>query len=188
MPGRAGKQAVLPSLYCPTVTADYRPSWPAGYLITFSCYGKVVHGDARPTVDRDHNLPGQRFLPENSGRAMVERRLMKFPPYVMDLAARRVVLSSILQVCEHHGWGLIGANVLKDHVHVVDFSEAKPEKVMNDLKVHESRVLNQTYGVKRPYWGRHGSTRWLWRSPAVRKALEYVVEGQGSDEVRFVPI
>src|ERR1700677_4211888 len=134
------------------------------YFITFACYGCHLHGVESGSVDRLHNLPGSRILESNPQKAANERQLMDQPSYVMDERRRDAVLASILERCSSHGWTLLAAHVRTNHLHVVIEAEAKPERIMNDLKSYASRYLNQQ-GLDEPTrkrWARHGSTRWLW--------------------------
>ncbi len=52
---------------------------------------------------------------------------------------------------------------------------------MNALKAYTSRALNDRAldGPDRRRWARHGSTRYLWTTDAVRAAIQYVVRQQG---------
>ena len=65
------------------------------YLITFSCYGQHLHGDERGSVDRLHNQPGSRLLPEDEPRHQVAKALMKEPAYSLDANARAIALETI---------------------------------------------------------------------------------------------
>lgn len=38
--------------------AETRDGYPLAYLLTFRCYGTWLHGDARGSVDREHNTYG----------------------------------------------------------------------------------------------------------------------------------
>ena len=74
-----------------------------------------------------------------------------------------------------------------NHVHLVVEAEARPERVMNDLKSFASRWLNDC-GLDEPArkrWARHGSTRWLWKREDVSAAIRYVVDGQGDPMAVF---
>jgi hypothetical protein len=60
-------------------------------------------------------------------------------------------------------------------------ADARPERIMNDLKSYASRCLNglELDEVHRKRWARHGSTRWLWNPQSVSAAIRYVIEEQG---------
>ena len=112
---------------------------------------------------------------------------MDQPPYTMDTARRGIVLASLRERCSAHHWNLLAAHVRTTHVHVVVEADARPERIMNDLKSYASRCLNQAgldeTGRKR--WARHGSTRWLWAPESVSSAIRYVVDEQGDPMAVF---
>ena len=151
------------------------------YLITFACYGARLHGDESGSVDRHHNLVGSRLLEPDGERVIAERRAMLENPYVLDEAARTVVLAAVQKHGAYRGWSLLAAHVRSNHVHIVVEAEAQPERIMNEFKSYASRELNQltSEGPDRKRWARHGGTRWLWKDEDVRKALQYVIDEQG---------
>jgi REP element-mobilizing transposase RayT len=157
------------------------------YFITFACYGSHVHGAQPGSVDRNHNLAGSRTLEIDRNRAELENAAMKQGPYLLDERARPVVLHAIQEVCAHRGWNLLAAHVRSNHVHVVVEAEAKPEKIMNDLKSYASRALNIVEADKsRRRWAHHGSTQWLWTDQDAREAIRYVIDDQGEPMALFV--
>ena len=99
-----------------------------------------------------------------------------------------MVLASIQKHCAHRGWKLLAAHVRSNHVHIVVEAEARPERIMNELKSYASRELNRLGrdGPDRKRWARHGSTRWLWKHEEVAHALQYVVEEHGEPMELFV--
>ena len=151
------------------------------YLITFACYGCHLHGDAGGAVDRHHNLAGSRLLDADPKRVAAELQAMGQAPYGLDRIRREVVLAALLERCRQQHWTLLAAHVRTNHVHLVVEAEARPERVMNDIKSYASRCLNQK-GLdesNRKRWARHGSTRWLWKPEHVSAAIRYVVDEQG---------
>jgi REP element-mobilizing transposase RayT len=99
----------------------------------------------------------------------------------MDRSRREVVLAALLERCQQRQWTLLAAHVRTNHVHMVVEAEARPERVMNDVKSYASRRLNQMRldEPARKRWARHGSTRWLWKPEHVSAAIRYVVDEQG---------
>ncbi|HEX4149187.1 MAG TPA: transposase, partial [Pirellulales bacterium] len=87
----------------------------------------------------------------------------------------------------HRGWRLWAAHVRSRHVHVVVTGQPTPEKVMNDFKSYASRALNESgpaaQGGKR--WTRHGSTRYVNDPAHLDRAIQYVLERQGSIQEVF---
>lgn len=135
------------------------------YLITFAGYGCRLHGDESGSVDREHNLPGNRLVEADPKRALAERQLMDQPPFCMDRSRRETVLAALQERSSQRGWNLLAAHVRTNHVHIVIEAEARPERVMR--------------------WARHGSTRWLWKPVSVSAAIRYVVDEQGDPMAVF---
>ena len=101
--------------------------------------------------------------------------------------SRRETVASLLERCSERHWGLLAAHVRTNHVHIVVEAEARPERVMNDLKSYASRCLNRM-GLDEPArkrWARHGSTQWLWKRENVSAAIRYVVDEQGDPMAVF---
>jgi REP element-mobilizing transposase RayT len=151
------------------------------YFITFTCYGGHLHGDESGSVDREHNLPGMPYLEPNPETVKRESERMTQPPYRLDAARARVVLSAIKEVCCHRKWNLLAAHVRSTHVHVVVQARERPERIMVDFKAYASRALTRAgfehSNCKR--WSRHGSTRYVRKMEDLEAAVHYVLYGQG---------
>ena len=151
---------------------------PLAYLITFSCYGARLHGEDKATVDRDHNKPAGRHVPEDMRRARAASRLMSEPPYRLNPEARARTLHAMQEVCTCRGWPLYAAHVRSNHVHIVVAAKQQPEVMMTTFKAHAMRALSQAEPASRTKcWSRHGSTRWLWDPEQVSQAVSYVLHG-----------
>jgi REP element-mobilizing transposase RayT len=112
---------------------------------------------------------------------------MDQPAYAMDQNRREAVLASLRERCSERRWSLLAAHVRTNHVHLVVEAEARPERVMNDLKSYASRCLNRLGldGPSRKRWARHGSTRWLWKRENVSAAVRYAIDVQGEPMAVF---
>lgn len=108
------------------------------YLIIFACYGYRLHGE-EGSIDRNHNVPGNRFIEPDADRVMKALGLLDQPPYLMDEKRRHLVLQTIRQVSAHRGWTSFAAHLRTNHVHAVLQADDRPEKVMNAFKVWSSR-------------------------------------------------
>ena len=152
----------------------------ATYLITFTCYGTRLHGQ-EGTIDRRHNQPGSRAMPEDWVLLEQSRGLMSQQPYLLDAARRKAALDGIRWVCDRRGWTLVAAHVRTNHVHVIVYAPSSPENVMIALKAYASRAINELAidPAETRRWTRHGSTRYLWTHTELRAAIKYVVAGQG---------
>lgn len=132
-------------------------------------------------MDREHNVPGTRYLDADAGRSIYERSQMNSVPLRLHRLRRRSVLGSICESCEYRDWTLFAAHVRSTHVHIVVAGRAQPERMMGILKSRASRMLADDGLVARdrPKWAEHGSTRWLWAEVEVQRAVDYVLNGQG---------
>jgi REP element-mobilizing transposase RayT len=125
----------------------------------------------------------------NPKRVLAEWQLMDQPPYVMDPSRREAVLTAVLERCTDRRWRLLAAHVRSNQVHVVE-GDARPERIMNDLKSYASRCLNDV-GLDDPHrkrWAPHASARWLWKPQSVSAAIRYVVDAQGDRMAVFEAI
>jgi len=160
--------------------APGRPvSRPWAFLVTFACYGARLHGNGLGSVDREHNLPNSRYLPENWRREAYERRMMREAPFRLDAARRRVVLEALREACRGAGGMLHAAHVRTNHVHAVVESEAGREEVLRRLKARSSAELRKLDPARRKRWARHGSVRGLCTAESLETAVEYVLKDQG---------
>jgi REP element-mobilizing transposase RayT len=153
---------------------------PLGYFITFRAYGTWLHGDARGSVDREHNQFGTPMLPASGQRVRWEAAELEGAPMHFDAACRDVIGRTIREVCAHKGWALHEANVRTNHVHVVVSAARSPEFVMNSLKSWATRRLVEAGLVGRGtcVWSRHGSTVYLFREEKFLEKCAYVRECQ----------
>ena len=53
------------------------------------------------------------------------------------------------------------------------------EAIMNDFKAYASRALNESGETRDERWARHGSTKRISDREHVRRAIRYVLDGQG---------
>jgi REP element-mobilizing transposase RayT len=156
-------------------------------FISWTCYGQWLHGDARGSVDPEHNLVDTPWLPPDPPREVAERERMAEAPYEMDADRRKLVLEAIIGVCKHRGWTLHAVHVRARHVHVVVSGAQAPERMMNDFKAYASRALNAA-GFDTPdrkRWTRHGSTRYINDPAYLEAASNYVLHKQGDPMQRW---
>ncbi|MBI4465797.1 MAG: hypothetical protein HY647_13920, partial [Acidobacteria bacterium] len=79
---------------------------PLAYLITFTCYGTRLHGNAYGSVDREHNTYGTPFLPPDKARLLAEEKSLMQAPYELDCRRRELVLAAVREICSHRRWSL----------------------------------------------------------------------------------
>ena len=155
---------------------------PLGYLITFRCYGTWLHGEERGSVDRRHyDRYGTPDMPANKKVLEDEKSSLKQSEFILNELQRAVVTSAVREVCDHRAYTLYAVNARTNHVHSVVGAACKPEKIMNSFKSYARRKLreaNLISGDVKP-WVRHGSTPYLWTDDQLRRAIDYVINGQG---------
>jgi REP element-mobilizing transposase RayT len=156
-------------------------SEPAAFLITWTCYGNWLHGDARGSVDREHNIPGTPTLPPDAAQAARERGQLRPAGGILGASARGLVAQTIADHCRLRGWNVLATAVRTNHVHVVIESRGvRPEDMMGQLKAWSARRLREAglLAPDEPVWTRGGSTRYIWEDKSIAAAVAYVLEGQ----------
>ena len=154
---------------------------PVAYFLTFTTYGTWLHGNENSSVDKRHNQFGLPRLAMDGAIEQKERGSLKHAEYTLDERHRLVVLTTIREVDQFRGWYLWAVHVRSNHVHVVITANAKPEKVMIDLKAWATRRLKESFPKSQvtDRWTQHGSTRYLWKEADLSDVVRYVVEEQG---------
>ncbi|MGL4593293.1 MAG: transposase [Thermoguttaceae bacterium] len=151
-------------------------SAPIAFFITFTCYGTWLHGDAKGSVDHNHKIFGQDFAPKNSSRKKYEATTLKHPQVLLTTEQRSVVQKTVIEVCEHRNWKCWELSIQSNHTHLVISGDAKPEKMMADIKAYATRQLRKQFVnlAERTIWTEGGSTRYLWDEASVKRTMEYV--------------
>ena len=159
-----------------------------GFLITFRCYGTWLHGDERGSVDRrNFNRFGMAKIkpyPETETR---QAHLMKAERFYLGGPERKVVESAIAEVCNVRRYLMFAINVRTEHAHIVVNNCDKPERMMNSFKAYSTRALRSSglIGPETKVWSRHGSTKYLWTEEHIARAIDYVLNAQGSELPKF---
>ena len=160
--------------------------FPLAYLITLRCYGTWLHGDARGSMDRSHNIYGTAKIPPNARFEESDSKQRKHSPITLDARQRKVVEKAVREVCEYRKYILRAINVRTNHAHTVVTAMQKPEPVLDSFKSYATRALRREglLSITVKPWARHGSTIYLWKERDVAKAIEYVLLGQGDELFR----
>ena len=157
---------------------------PLGYLITFRCRGTWLHGDARGSTDRRHNIFQTPHIPANERWKQHNTRALQSETQTLDAEQRQSVENAIRETCLYRRWRLLALNVRTNHVHVVvSIGTTKPGRALNALKANATRQMREDRNWNNPYspWADKGSDRHLWNERSVALAIEYVMNGQGGD-------
>jgi REP element-mobilizing transposase RayT len=136
--------------------------------LTFSTYGARLHGDDRPTVDRDHNERGTPFLAPDSEREAFARVSMSFPPIFFTLEQRCFIEETVPSICERGKWTLVLCAAGPDHVHTL---------LGADEDIHGKQIRR---------WFKHWLTRSLdgrWSAPVRPDGMSWWCEGGSTKPV-----
>ncbi len=156
-------------------------SSPAGYLITFRCYGTWLHGDERGSVDRHHRAYGTPGLPPSALRRTHDLGFLKQPPVKLNLRQREIVTGALRETCAIRNWQLWAVNVRTNHVHAVISANKKPESVLSALKANATRAMRESelWTSELSPWEFRGSKKYLWDEKQLADAIAYVECDQG---------
>ena len=129
--------------------------------ITFGTYGTRLHGDDRPTVDKQHNELNTPFVSRASDRLRSERERMKFPPRCLTIGQQVFVETELAGICERGGWTFRVCAAGPDHVHVLCdvVPEVHGEKVRRLIKRWLGQKLSEHWPLPKgaTWWAEEGS-------------------------------
>jgi REP element-mobilizing transposase RayT len=154
---------------------------PLAYLITWTCYGTWLPGDARGWTKWHHSeKQPQPLLAEWSRTQMGE------PAVVLDKTHREVVETTVAKHCELRQWQLHAVSCRTNHCHVVVTATMyDAEAVRDQFKSWSTRRLNELERsrgeagmVRDHWWTRKGSVRLLFNDQSLRTAVQYTLEAQ----------
>ena len=155
-------------------------SSPVAYLLTWTTYGSWLHGDARGSVDAEHNVKGHPTLDRDDFLHAAVSQRMSSDAVVFGEREREIVADVIGAHCEHRGWRLHAVNARTNHVHVVVTCDVDPSVAMAQFKAWGTRRLRESgfVATDASVWTEHGSTRWINSTESLRAAIDYVVRHQ----------
>ncbi|MBY0308717.1 MAG: transposase [Phycisphaerales bacterium] len=157
------------------------PSEPLAYLLTWTCHGTWLHGDARGSVASRHNGYGTPVLEPDRWLEEFERRVLSHPVEKLGVAEREAVLEQMQETCTHRRWRLHPAYVGSNHVHVVVSAPVDPDRVAQTLKAWSTRRLSERAGGPLKPWSEGASTEYMWSQPKVDEKIDYVLRLQTGD-------
>ncbi len=155
------------------------PDRPLAYLLTWTTRGAWIHGDERGSWQAIRGSSRADFILSKNTIDRPEPKGLTLTP-----AARNRVTESIHALCAHRSWTILAVNVRTNHVHaVLNPGDTLPEKVVQQLKAWSTRALRESGDIApdQPVWTRHASTRYLWKSEHVERAVVYVRDHQEGD-------
>lgn len=154
------------------------------WLLTWTCYGNWLPGDARGFVgyhptehgDREtHNQPGTDYDQDVRWLRDYSRFVQKGEAVRLTAEQAAELLDQFRETAAHRKWTLPAAAVMANHVHLVVLvpGDPEPDRLLHAFKSYASRRLNRS-GTRREWWTSSGSTRKLPDERAIRAAVRYV--------------
>jgi len=154
--------------------------------ITFGTYGSRLHGDDRPTVDKDHNQPSEPFVERDPNRVEFERGRMRLPPRFLSMAQRLFVEGALRDVCVRGGWTYRTCAAGPDHVHLL--CDVKPEihgeKVRRLVKRWLGQALSEKWSLPKgaTWWAEEGSNKPIHDEEYLNNAFGYICGQRATPE------
>lgn len=139
------------------------------WLLTWTCYGTWLPGDARGFVGfypteagtrRINNLPGTEPDRDVPWLRKYSESVQKEPPVCLTADQAAELVGQFRETAAFRGWVLPAVAVMSNHVHLVVLvsGDPEPERLLHSFKSYGSRRLNRRFG-KREWWTSSGSTQ-----------------------------
>ena len=149
----------------------------ASYFLTWTTYGSWLHGDARGSVDSDHNLVGHPVVAPDNERYVWNDGKLAESAFTLNPKARAIVGLSICETARNREWKIVALHVGVNHVHVVlDAPDVEPQTAVKSLKSWATRALRDAGALddRTRVWTKRASTRYLNSDASKAAAVDYV--------------
>ncbi len=161
------------------------------WLITWTCYGNWLPGDARGFVGNvrdnkgnqvNHNIPGTLYDADMPLLERYVREHMSGAPVTLEKTDAETLVSQYLETARIRKWTLLAASVMFNHRHVLVSvpGDPDPQLMLEGLKSWATRALSKVRSLPTngTFWTARGSKRKLPDELAVRTGVIYVVKKQ----------
>ena len=154
------------------------------YHITWTTYGTWLPGDERGWVDSA--APGIRA--PDPEREQIAALAMAEPLVTLSPEQRDLVEQTIRDHCRIRGWAPHAVNARTNHIHVVVTADREGKVVRDQFKAWCSQKLSDQAGLTTPVARKAGRRHWFTEGGSckaieneeyLKKAIAYVLEGQG---------
>jgi len=153
---------------------------PIAYFITWTCYGTFLPGDDRGWTKwhKGDQLPQPR-LADWCHEQMLETAVS------LSSVQRELVEALIREHCELRQWILHAVNCRSNHCHVVvTAGDCEGQQIRSQLKSWTTRGLKRSQvacsdgPMRKQWWTRKGSVRWLFDEHSLEAAIAYTNDAQ----------
>jgi len=162
-------------------------SQPFALLITWTCYGTWLPGEARGYVsntlkenwqyDPKRNAPGTPHTKDDPETYQRAKSLQKQPTVWLTHEQAVIVAEALIQAARKRGWHIARAAIMRNHVHVVIRDCPNDgSAVRRILKGTTQAALSDHAGQSRTWWTTGGSDRYKNDEQAVINAVNYVAK------------
>jgi REP element-mobilizing transposase RayT len=161
------------------------------WLITWTCYGTWLAGDARGFVSKIraqdgnqviHNVPGTPYDADMPELEAYVRQDMTGSPVKLKQPEADAMMGQYQETARIRHWGLCAASVMHNHTHIVVGvpGDPDPQLILETFKSWATRAVKKIRPVppNGTFWTAKGSKRKLPDEAAVRRAVIYVVKKQ----------
>jgi REP element-mobilizing transposase RayT len=161
------------------------------WLVTWTCYGQWLSGDARGFVAniRDengqsvrHNTPGTEYDRDMPRLENWMRQRMTGEPITLHLQESSILVAQFQETALIKKWSLEAASVMFNHIHLVVGvpGDPDPDTIRELFKSWATRALlkHRPKPSNGTFWTAKGSERKLKDDVAVRTAVIYVAKKQ----------
>lgn len=137
-----------------------------------------LHGDARGTIDRSRNKPGDPIVGHNDEWEQTERSRLSFDPIVFTDEQRRHAELALLNICLRGEWTYHTAACQHDHVHALISARVEPKPVRRWLKRWLGDSLTEKWPLEsdQTWWSEGGSIKWIWDDWYLDAVWQYIEE------------
>lgn len=178
--------------------------------ITFGAYGKRMHGDEKPTVDRTNNRFGTPYLAPDHEREHGERMTMSAPAVLFTMEQRLFIEARVPEICVRGGWRYVLCAAEVDHLHTLLGIDCaiRGKQARKWLKRWTTEALDTRWSAEKrtdgmSWFCERGSTLAVHDNEYFKNAYRYIlkqrvtplardgelrfVDGQGDDSGRIRP-
>ncbi len=155
---------------------------PLAFHITFGTYGTRLHGDARGTVDRSMNKPGDPIIGADPLWWGQEQGRLNFSPIRFTREQMIYAESVIPSICQRGHWEYHSGAAGPDHIHTLLTplrKRVEGEAVRKWLKRWLGEAMSERWALPSDppgatWWAEGGSVKWVWKDDYFDNVRDYL--------------
>jgi REP element-mobilizing transposase RayT len=155
---------------------------PLASFITFTTYGSWLHGDERGSIINENGYA--KLLQKHAGLQRYHKNNLSYPPVKLNMSQRKIVLDSIMEVCNIRKYTLFAVHIRSNHIHIL--VDADKAEVILDFKRWATRKLRSTGHKLQKVWTEGGSKKYIFKECQVYEKADYIINQQGEMMAYYV--